>query len=148
MEIVCNNETEVTLILKELDKMKAFWATTGDTASAWSPSQTYPVYFIVNDDKTLAWDDHHHTGETLIQATDYLYELSMEAAVNHPTHYTGDKVECIEAMETMFGAEAVKNFAALNCFKYLWRRRHKNKEEQDIQKALWYFDKMKELMNR
>ena len=68
--------------------------------------------------------------------------------VNHPTHYASTKVECIDAMEQVFGREAVVNFALLNCFKYLWRRKDKDNEEQDIQKACWYFDKAKELINK
>lgn len=68
--------------------------------------------------------------------------------VNHPSHYASTKVECIDAMEQMFGRDAVIRFAALNCFKYLWRRKDKDNEDQDIKKALWYFDKVKELINK
>lgn len=68
--------------------------------------------------------------------------------VNHPSHYTSGKVECIDAMEQVFGTDAVISFAILNAWKYLWRRKDKNNEEQDIQKAIWYFDKAKELINR
>lgn len=68
--------------------------------------------------------------------------------VNHPKHYTGGKVECIDAMEEVFGKEGVMIFSLLNCYKYLWRRKDKDNEEQDIRKALWYFDKYKELLNR
>lgn len=67
--------------------------------------------------------------------------------VNHPSHYTGGKVECIEAMERVFGKEAVISFSILNAWKYLWRRKGKGNEKQDVKKALWYFDKAKELLN-
>ena len=67
--------------------------------------------------------------------------------VSRPEHYANGKIECIDAMEEIFGWEAVMNFSLLNCFKYLWRRKNKDNEEQDIKKALWYFDKAKELMN-
>ena len=67
--------------------------------------------------------------------------------VNRPEHYANCKVECIDAMEQVFGIDAVKDFALLNCFKYLWRRKDKENEEQDVQKALWYFDKFKEKIN-
>ena len=67
--------------------------------------------------------------------------------VNHPSHYTGGKVECIEAMERVFGKEAVFSFSILNAWKYLWRRKGKGNEKQDVKKALWYFDKAKELLN-
>ena len=67
--------------------------------------------------------------------------------VNHPSHYTGEKVECIVAMERVFGKEAVISFSILNAWKYLWRRKGKGNEKQDVKKALWYFDKAKELLN-
>ena len=68
--------------------------------------------------------------------------------VNKPQHYANGKVECIDAMEEVFGKERVMIFSLLNCYKYLWRRKDKDNEEQDIRKALWYFDKYKELLNR
>lgn len=67
--------------------------------------------------------------------------------VNHPSHYADSKVECIDAMEQVFGAEAVKNFCLCNAFKYHWRHDQKNGEE-DLRKAAWYMDKYKEIVNR
>lgn len=67
--------------------------------------------------------------------------------VNHPSHYTQDNVECIDAMELIFGTEFTMHYCLLNVYKYLWRRKDKGDEEQDIQKALWYFDKHKRLIN-
>lgn len=66
--------------------------------------------------------------------------------VNHPRHYTGNKVECIDAMVKEFGKDAVEHFCLLNCFKYLWRFGDKNGDE-DVEKAKWYFAKYKELLN-
>lgn len=58
--------------------------------------------------------------------------------VNHPKHYEGScSIECIEAMEIAFGKQAVYDFCKLNAFKYLWRYKHKNGEE-DLDKASWY----------
>ena len=64
--------------------------------------------------------------------------------VTHPSHYTQGKVQCIEAMESAFGKEAVATWAKLNAFKYIWRAEHKNGME-DIDKAIWYLNKFKEL---
>lgn len=75
-------------------------------------------------------------------------EMSDYDPVNKPEHYANTKVECIDAMEEVFGKERVMIFSLLNCYKYLWRRKDKDNEEQDIRKALWYFDKYKELLNR
>lgn len=67
--------------------------------------------------------------------------------VNHPAHYMSfykDGIECIDAMKAAFGEEAVAHFCACNAFKYLWRHSSKGKMV-DIDKALWYLNKYKEL---
>lgn len=68
--------------------------------------------------------------------------------VNKPEHYANTKVECIDAMLELYGVETVKSYCICATFKYLWRRKDKENEEQDTAKALWYFDKYKELVNR
>ena len=62
--------------------------------------------------------------------------------VNSPSHYKGEKYECIEVMREVFGEEATKNFCLLNAFKYLWRcgKKHESPDE-DINKAIWYLNK-------
>ncbi len=52
-----------------------------------------------------------------------------------------------EDMVQVFGKEAVMNYCLINSFKYEWRRKDKENESQDVQKALWYFDKYKQLLN-
>lgn len=60
--------------------------------------------------------------------------------VSNPKHYAGStSLECIECMKVTFGDEAVHNFCLCNAFKYLWRYKNKNGEE-DIKKAKWYLD--------
>ena len=66
--------------------------------------------------------------------------------VSKPEHYTNTKVECIDAMIDVYGVEAVKSFCLCNAFKYHWRAKDKNGEE-DLQKADWYMQKYKELVN-
>lgn len=67
--------------------------------------------------------------------------------VNHPKHYADTcSIECIEAMQIAFGTEAVKNFCKCNAFKYLWRFKNKNGEE-DLNKADWYIKRV-EYLNR
>lgn len=60
-------------------------------------------------------------------------------AVEHPAHYAGTGIECMDAMSSMMGAVAgdVPPIAAYwwgNAFKYLWRWRKKNGRE-DLEKA-------------
>ena len=65
--------------------------------------------------------------------------------VNHPSHYAdGCSLECIDIMEVIFGPELVFDYAIVNAFKYLWRYKNKNGQE-DIEKAKWYLDKAHEL---
>lgn len=63
--------------------------------------------------------------------------------VNHPTHYNTGSIECIDAMQSAFGDEAVIQFCKLNAFKYVWRAGNKeaNTEVDDLQKAQWYLSK-------
>ena len=67
--------------------------------------------------------------------------------VNHPSHYTQGKIECIDAMVSAYGTEAVIWFCMCNAFKYLWRFNKKNGRE-DILKCQWYQNKMVELQNK
>jgi hypothetical protein len=67
--------------------------------------------------------------------------------VNHPSHYTSGKIECIDALESavtdLTGIEAV---CTANAIKYLWRWKHKN-GKQDLQKAVWYINKLMEKLS-
>lgn len=69
--------------------------------------------------------------------------------VNHPAHYNQGDIECIDAMVSAFGVEATINFCHLNSFKYNWRCMDKGETPevhiQDINKSIWYMEKMKEL---
>ena len=74
--------------------------------------------------------------------------------VNHPEHYAEKcSLECIECMELFLGEEGVQYFCLGNAFKYMWRYKYKNQEE-DLKKAKWYLDnfnrsvKMNELHSR
>jgi len=69
-----------------------------------------------------------------------------EDMVNSPSHYTGNGIECIDAMLSAYGAEAVVNFCRLNAFKYLWRAGKKWNTAEDLAKAIWYINKCKEIM--
>lgn len=67
--------------------------------------------------------------------------------VNHPDHYNQGQYECIAVMESIYGIEATMNFCLLCAFKYTWRTNDKD-GLQDIDKAIWYLNKYKELQER
>lgn len=64
--------------------------------------------------------------------------------VDHPSHYTAGRFECIDEMVALFGVEAVKAFCRCNVHKYRYRADHKNGAE-DLAKAEWYMAKLMEL---
>lgn len=65
----------------------------------------------------------------------------------HPSHYTNTSIECIEAMVETQGVIPVIDFCVCNAFKYLWRHKNKNGEE-DIRKAARYLSMAVELMDK
>lgn len=71
-----------------------------------------------------------------------IIEWEMTDMVNHPTHYTQSKFECIEIIEEI--TKPCNKFEAYlvgTILKYLWRFKYKNGLE-DLKKARWYLDKL------
>ena len=69
----------------------------------------------------------------------------MSDNINHPSHYADScSIECIDAMELIFGQEELAVYCVINAFKYMWRWKNKNGYE-DLAKAEWYLDKYKSL---
>lgn len=65
--------------------------------------------------------------------------------VNHPSHYTNGKIECIDAIESSMSKEAFMGYCKGNIIKYIWRYEHKGGVES-LEKARWYLDKLIEVM--
>ena len=63
--------------------------------------------------------------------------------VNQPPHYNQDKVECIDAIKSALG-DGFKFYLQGNAMKYLWRYEHKGKAIEDLEKATWYINRLKE----
>ena len=69
----------------------------------------------------------------------------MNDNVNHPIPYAEScSLECIQLMQFVFGDDAVINFCLCNAFKYIWRYKNKNGQE-DLKKCDWYLNKAEEL---
>lgn len=64
----------------------------------------------------------------------------------HNTSHYGEAIECIDAMEQIYGREAVKHFCICNAFKYLWRCEKKGQYISDIDKAIDYLVYVKEII--
>lgn len=63
-------------------------------------------------------------------------KAGMKDPVEHPPHYTQHPsgVECIDITEHM-------GFNLGNAIKYIWRAPHKNKQAEDLKKAIWYINR-------
>lgn len=63
--------------------------------------------------------------------------------VNHPSHYNQSGIECIDAMEAAVeGLDPQEALLAGTAIKHLWRFKHKGKPVEDLQKALWYINRL------
>lgn len=83
--------------------------------------------------KFKEWEKQH-VGENL--------KAQENDVVNHPSHYTAGKVECIDALESATtGLQGIEAVCTANAIKYLWRWKHKNGVE-DLKKAKWYIDRL------
>ena len=67
-------------------------------------------------------------------------EKEVPDAVNHPSHYTGAGIECIEAIKASMTPDALAGYLKGNVQKYLWRYEKKVNPIEDLKKARWYLD--------
>lgn len=67
---------------------------------------------------------------------------SLKDNVNHPSHYTQGKVECIDALESAtIGKSGIEAVCVANVIKYLWRYEEKSGIE-DVKKAQFYLNRL------
>ena len=66
----------------------------------------------------------------------------MSDAVNHPSHYTGGDIECIDAIKASMTNEAFLGYLKGNIQKYLWRYEKKVAPIEDLKKAKWYLERL------
>lgn len=71
-----------------------------------------------------------------------------EDMVNSPSHYTQGSIECIDAMQAMLSEEEFIGFLRGNSFKYRWRMRDKRQAVQDLRKAQWYENRLKDIFEK
>jgi len=57
--------------------------------------------------------------------------------VNHPQHYNEGSIEVIDAID-----DWNLDFSAGNIVKYIVRAAHKGNQKEDLEKALWYIQRM------
>ena len=63
--------------------------------------------------------------------------------VNSPPHYNQSGIECIVAIQAALGPN-FKYYLQGNIMKYLWRFDYKAKPIEDLDKADWYLERLRE----
>jgi hypothetical protein len=72
---------------------------------------------------------------------------AIHEAVNNPPHYNAGNIETIEYIVDVLGKQGAIDYCHGNVIKYTGTRLHnKDKPVQDARKAIWYLNKMVELM--
>lgn len=93
-------------------------------------------------------DDLATPQELMQKAHEVVEEAKKHDAVNHPSHYTQGKVECIDAIESAcINKQGIEAVCVANVIKYLWRYESKNCVE-DVKKARWYLERLIEELEK
>lgn len=100
------------------------------------PIQDSVVYFRFLDCREDEGDERVSLEEFRQRFTPVNAKPPQPSTVNHPPHYQGEGVECIDAIAATGNAEG---FCVGNAIKYLWRWKGKGGVE-DLKKARWYLD--------
>ena len=66
--------------------------------------------------------------------------------VTKPLHYNIGEIECIDYIKQVLGVEGFIAYCHGNMIKYQHRHRYKNKPVEDMDKADWYMQRMRETM--
>ena len=60
----------------------------------------------------------------------------------NPNHYTSGSIECIDAIKASMSEKEFVGFLKGNAIKYLWRYDKKGRPVIDLQKSIWYINKL------
>lgn len=76
----------------------------------------------------------------MLFCNDELAECFSEAGsqVEHPSHYNQNGIECFDVIKAAIGDVGFKHFCYGNAIKYLFRAKHKGREMEDLEKAMFY----------
>ena len=85
-----------------------------------------------------------YTNREVFEDDDYASTETQNDPVNHPNHYCQNGLESIDVIKAFASdLNGVEAFCAGNAIKYILRFNHKN-GEQDLDKAIWYINRLKE----
>lgn len=66
--------------------------------------------------------------------------------VNHPSHYNHGGIETYDVIKGWLSKEELIGYLRGNIIKYQSRANYKNNKEEDLKKAEWYTNKLKEVL--
>jgi len=115
---------------------------------AWKPKESCAVEFM-EDHKGRVTHMRNAVSKEFLTNWPKADDLARLDQVN-PEHYKSGEMEVWQMMIKVYGVEAYLNFAKLNAFKYRMRAGLKPGADvqTDINKALWYESKIKELTEK
>jgi hypothetical protein len=76
------------------------------------------------------------------------FNESVTDEIEKPAHYNYGKYETIDVIVDTLGEYEAINYCHGNVLKYAIRMWHKGNPEKDIKKAIWYANKMVELLEK
>lgn len=83
--------------------------------------------------------------EAVDKSVDTIAGSPVKEEVNHPTRYGGDTTyECIKVLKNWLSPDEYKGFLRGNAIKYICRLGKKDECKQEINKAIWYLQKLSE----
>tara|TARA_B100000900_G_scaffold415666_1_gene446497 strand:- start:611 stop:838 length:228 start_codon:yes stop_codon:yes gene_type:complete len=62
--------------------------------------------------------------------------------VNKPPHYNKGNLECIDYIKQQIGNAAFASYLEASAIKYLHRHKDKGANIQDLEKCVWYINKL------
>ena len=68
--------------------------------------------------------------------------------VENPKHYNEGDIECIDALRASMSHEEYKGYLKGCAFKYLWRYRYKGHPIEDLEKSIWYSQRLTDLLKK
>lgn len=67
--------------------------------------------------------------------------------INSPSHHTAGGIEAIDVMRAKLTPEEFRGFLKGNVLKYVMRANHKGNHDEDIKKAGWYLNELRNLVD-
>jgi hypothetical protein len=107
----------------------------------YTPKELDELAWVVEDTKEQFETEFNKTDIEIVVEEECKdkYEYTYIQTVDHPHHYNKTQLEVIDAIE-VWGLD----FSEGNVVKYLLRAKHKNNAKEDLEKALWYVQRLLE----